>query len=51
VWQRNYYEHVIRGESELNDVRQYIANNPAGWETDENNPRAPAKPGTISTNL
>lgn len=28
VWQRNYYEHVIRNDDELNEVRQYIANNP-----------------------
>ena len=28
LWQRNYYEHVIRAESELNCVREYIANNP-----------------------
>ena len=29
VWQRNYYEHVIRKDDELNDIRLYIANNPA----------------------
>ena len=28
VWQRNYYEHVIRNDDELSEVRQYIANNP-----------------------
>ena len=28
VWQRNYYEHIIRNEAELDSVRQYIANNP-----------------------
>jgi len=38
VWQRNYYEHVIRNEGELNDIRQYITDNLAAWETDENNP-------------
>jgi len=38
VWQRNYYEHVVRDEDELNQIRQYIAGNPAGWDTDENNP-------------
>ena len=37
VWQRNYYEHVIRDESELNRVREYIANNPVYWLSDENN--------------
>jgi putative transposase len=38
LWQRNYYEHVIRNEKELNHFRQYIANNPANWQTDEENP-------------
>ncbi len=40
VWQRNYYEHVIRNESEWNRIRQYIADNPARWETDRENPDA-----------
>ena len=38
VWQRNYYEHVIRNEDELNRLRQYILDNPVQWEMDENNP-------------
>ncbi len=38
VWQRNYYEHVIRNEDELNRIREYIVNNPLQWEKDENNP-------------
>ena len=37
-WQRNYYEHVIRGEDDLDRIRQYIADNPACWVEDENNP-------------
>ena len=37
VWQRNYHERIIRGENELNHIREYIANNPANWLTDENN--------------
>jgi putative transposase len=35
-WQRNYYEHVIRNDEELNAIRQYILGNPANWATDEN---------------
>lgn len=35
-WQRNYYERVIRNESELQRIREYIANNPANWENDKN---------------
>jgi len=36
VWQRNYYEHIIRNEIELNRIRQYIIDNPKKWRTDEN---------------
>jgi putative transposase len=35
-WQRNYYEHVIRNDEELDAIRQYILSNPATWPTDEN---------------
>lgn len=38
LWQRNYYEHVIRNESELNRIREYIGANPARWEEDVENP-------------
>jgi REP element-mobilizing transposase RayT len=38
VWQRNYYERVIRDDGELDRVRQYISNNPANWRDDEENP-------------
>ncbi len=38
LWQRNYYEHIIRNEDELNRIRQYICDNPLNWETDEENP-------------
>ncbi len=38
VWQRNYYEHIIRGEKEMNRIREYIIDNPAKWADDENNP-------------
>ncbi len=38
VWQRNYYEHIIRNENDLKRIRQYIANNPARWAEGENNP-------------
>jgi len=36
VWQRNYYEHIIRNENELNRIRKYILNNPANWLNDKN---------------
>ncbi len=40
VWQRGYYERVIRHEEELNAVRQYVIDNPnpRRWEEDEENP-------------
>jgi putative transposase len=38
VWQRNYHEHVIRSEKDLNAIRRYIADNPIKWELDENHP-------------
>jgi len=37
MWQRNYYEHIIRNEDELNRVREYILNNPLQWEFDREN--------------
>jgi len=38
VWQRNYYEHVIRNEFELNRIKEYIQNNPMKWHLDRENP-------------
>ena len=35
VWQRNYYEHIIRDDAELMRVRQYIQDNPRRWMDDE----------------
>ena len=40
LWQRNYYEHVIRDEGALNRIRQYITDNPARWHEDPENPDA-----------
>lgn len=37
VWQRNYYEHIIRDEDDLNRIREYIFNNPSNWDIDTNN--------------
>jgi len=38
VWQRNYYEHIIRSEESLNRIRQYILDNPLRWAYDRENP-------------
>ena len=40
VWQRNYWEHVIRSERALTAIRQYILDNPARWSHDRYNPAA-----------
>jgi putative transposase len=38
VWQRNYYEHIIRNEESLNRIREYILQNPLRWHLDRENP-------------
>jgi putative transposase len=38
VWQRNYYEHIIRNEGDLQNIRRYIDDNPAQWAYDQENP-------------
>ena len=37
LWQRNYYEHIIRNEIELNQILEYIIYNPLKWEFDQEN--------------
>jgi putative transposase len=38
VWQRNYYEHIVRNEKELHAIREYVVNNPLRWEADQDHP-------------
>ena len=38
VWQRSYYERIVRNQVELGRIREYIVNNPVRWGEDENNP-------------
>ena len=38
VWQRNYYEHIIRNDRALNAIRHYITENPLSWHLDRYNP-------------
>lgn len=38
LWQRNYYEHIIRNEKELDRIRKYVIENPAHWSYDDENP-------------
>lgn len=37
VWQRNYYDHIIRNQQDLNRIRKYIRDNPQNWENDKLN--------------
>ncbi len=38
VWQRNYYEHIIRNEPEMDRISRYIESNPMRWADDDENP-------------
>jgi REP element-mobilizing transposase RayT len=38
VWQRNYYERIIRNESEMDRISRYIESNPIQWADDDENP-------------
>lgn len=44
LWQRNYWEHIVRNETELNRIREYIQNNPAQWESDKLYPNSAPGP-------
>jgi len=43
LWQRNYYEHVVRGDDDLDRIRTYIQENPLKWELDTENPDVAGK--------
>ena len=43
VWQRNYYDHVIRDDPDLQRLRQYIQDNPMKWELDQLHPDNPSR--------
>jgi len=45
LWQRNYYEHVIRNERCMNRIRQYILTNPSRWTKDRENPERTGEDG------
>ncbi len=38
LWQRSFYEHVIRDDADMNRIRVYIRNNPVKWAFDTYNP-------------
>ena len=35
IWQRNYYDHIIRNEDSLKMIREYVINNPLSWHDDK----------------
>ena len=39
LWQRNFYEHIIRNDKELPQIRKYIIDNPMKWQLDNEHPR------------
>jgi putative transposase len=43
VWQRNYYEHIIRDQASLDHIRAYIISNPSRWESDQLYPNTPSR--------
>ncbi len=43
LWQRNYYEHIVRDEADLNRLREYIETNPLRWALDNLNPANPSE--------
>lgn len=38
VWQRNYYEHIVRNADDLHQIRKYVLENPPHWAEDEYHP-------------
>lgn len=36
-WQRSFHDHIVRNDKSLDNIREYIINNPATWEKDKNN--------------
>ena len=51
IWQRNYYEHIIRDELSLYNIRKYILENPLSWSEDPENPQKYSHYQTIDLDL
>lgn len=41
LWQRNYYEHIVRNGDDLDNIRRYVFDNPLRWALDPENPAPP----------
>ena len=42
IWHRSFYDRIIRNNKSLQEIREYIVNNPANWDTDEENLKKPS---------
>jgi hypothetical protein len=42
IWQRNYFEHILRDQADYERIAGYILENPVNWDKDEENPRKSA---------
>ena len=47
LWQRNYYERIVRSRRSLEGVRDYIEDSPGLWDVDAENPKA----GAVNTEV
>ena len=45
IWQRNYYEHILRDQADYERITAYILDNPANWDRDDENPQNPTGKG------
>ncbi len=50
LWQRNYYDHIIRNGHELNKIREYISTNPPRWASDPENLNGRVESPPLQTN-
>ena len=41
VWQKSFYDRIVRNERELKRIQEYIRNNPIKWKEDRDNPANP----------
>jgi REP element-mobilizing transposase RayT len=41
IWQKSFYDHIIRNDTDLLRIQEYIMNNPINWELDTLNPNNP----------
>jgi REP element-mobilizing transposase RayT len=51
LWQRNFYEHIIRDQPDYERIARYIADNPSNWAEDEENPALSACEGPLRPTL